>query len=172
MSSVPGIEIREATPAERPIVERLLQFYMHDFSEFAPVDAPHGRLDGEGRFTYPWLDLYWTEEGRQIMLLRVDGDLAGFVFLNGWSPSGKSVDRSIAEFFVMRKYRRAGIGTRMAHGILRSRPGRWEIPVARYNAPALAFWQRVVRSLDPADLEELDGAGERWSGPIFRFRVE
>jgi predicted acetyltransferase len=172
MAAAPEIEIREAARGERPIVERLLQLYTYDFSEFAGSSSLHNRVGPDGRFPYPWLDLYWTEEGREPFLLRVDGDLAGFVFLNRWSASGKPVDRSIAEFFVMRKYRREGIGTRMAHGVLRDRPGRWEIPVARYNAPALAFWQRVVHGLDPADLEEISGDGERWSGPIFRFRVD
>ncbi len=172
MPAASEIEIRAAARGERPIVERLLQLYIYDFSEFAGGSSLHNRVDAEGRFSYPSLDLYWSEEGREPFLLRVDSDLAGFVFLKRWSASGKPVDRSIAEFFVMRKYRREGVGTRMAHRILRERPGRWEIPVARYNAPALAFWERVVRGLGPAELEELNSDGGRWSGPIFRFRVE
>lgn len=171
MPAAPEIEIREAAAGERPIVERLLQLYSHDFSGFAGVGSVHGRVDAEGWFPYPWLDLYWTEEGRQALLLRVNGDLAGFVLLNRWSPSGEPVDRAIAEFFVMRKYRRAGIGTQVAHRILRAEPGLWEIAVADYNGPALAFWRRAIGGLGLADVQERRGDGKRWSGPIFRFRI-
>jgi len=167
----PVIELRAASIAERPIVERLLQLYCHDFSEFAGIESAQGRVDAEGRFAYPWIDLYWSEAGREALLHRVNGDLAGFVLLNRWSATGEPVDRAIAEFFVMRKYRRAGIGMQVAHRVLRDRPGRWEIPVAAYNAPALAFWRRTVGSLGAAEIEERTGDGERWSGPIFRLRI-
>ena len=171
MPTLPEIEVRAAATAERPIVERLLQLYIYDFLELAGIGSPHGRVDAEERFAYPRLDLYWSEEGRQAFLLRVDGELAGFVLLNRWSPSGEVVDRSIAEFFVMRKYRRGGIGTRMAHRVLRAQPGIWEIAVAGYNVPALAFWRRAIADLGLAEVEERRGDGKRWSGPIFRFRI-
>ena len=167
----PASEIRAAPIAERPILVRLLQLYCHDFSEFAGIESARGRVDAEGRFSYPGLDAYWSEADREALLHRVNGDLAGFVLLNRRSASGEPVDRAIAEFFVLRKYRRAGIGLHVAHRVLRDRPGRWEIPVAAYNAPALAFWSRTVGSLGAAELEERAGDGERWSGPIFRFRI-
>jgi predicted acetyltransferase len=171
MPAALDIEIRAAAVAERPIVERLLQLYCYDFSEFAGLGSGHGRVDAGGRFAYPRLDLYWSEEGREALLLRVGSDLAGFVFINRWSPSGEPVDHAIAEFFVMRKYRRAGIGAEMARRIVQARPGIWEIAVAAYNTPALAFWRRAIAGLGLAEIEERSGDGKRWSGPIFRFRI-
>ena len=155
--------------AEKPIIARLLQLYMHDFSEFARAGDPNGDVYEDGAFRYPHLDSYWEDAGREPLLFRVDGKIAGFAFVSGWSASGLATDYSIAEFFVLRKYRRAGIGKRAAIEIISRRPGIWEIPVAQANRPALAFWRSVVASMDGFQVEELAGDGQRWTGPIQRI---
>ncbi len=106
------------------------------------------------------------------MLFRVDGRLAGFALLNGWPASGIAVDRAIAEFFVLRKYRRTGLGTRAALHLIGSRLGTWEIAVARCNRPASRFWESVVRGAAGYACEEREGDGARWSGPIWRLTPE
>jgi predicted acetyltransferase len=70
---------------------------------------------------------------------------------------------------VLRKYRRARVGTRAALSIFRRYPGRWEVPVAWYNPPALAFWRRVTQEAAPGKVEEIAGDGQRWAGPVLCF---
>jgi hypothetical protein len=67
------------------------------------------------------------------MLIRADGHIAGFALLNQWSALDRPLDRAVAEFFVVRKYRLACVGTRAAHRVFRRYPGRWEIPVGAYR---------------------------------------
>ena len=102
------------------------------------------------------------------LLIRADGRIAGFVLVNQWSALDRPLDHSVAEFFVLRKYRRARVGTRAAHLAFRQLPGRWEVPVASYNHGALAFWRHVVASL-PMQAEEHVGDGQRWAGTVFCF---
>ncbi len=159
----------EAPAAQRPVLDRLLQLYLHDFSEFAPIGSPHGEVDAEGRFTYPRVERYWQEIGHVALLIRADDHLAGFALVNQWSALELPLDHSVAEFFVLRKYRRARVGTRAALLVFRRYPGRWEVPVAWYNPPAQAFWRGVAGELAPVEVEEIAGDGKRWAGPVLRF---
>ncbi len=77
------ITATEASVAERPVLGRLLQLYLHDFSEYAAVDSSYGEVDEDGLFAYPLgLDRYWQEPGRVPLLIHVDGHIAGFLLLN------------------------------------------------------------------------------------------
>jgi predicted acetyltransferase len=70
---------------------------------------------------------------------------------------------------VLRKYRRARVGTRAALLIFHRYPGRWEVPVVWYNLPGLAFWRSVTEAAAPGSVEEVGGDGKRWAGPVLRF---
>lgn len=100
------------------------------------------------------------------LLLRADGRIAGFVLLNQWSALDRPLDRAVAEFFVVRKYRLAGVSARAARQMLCRYLGRREVAVAGYNQPALLFWRSVVRSLRVAQVTEHAGDGQRWSGTV------
>lgn len=165
----PDLSIEPAGPAEKPIVARLLQLYLHDFSTFAAADDSYGCVDAHGRFAYPPFERYWREADHEVVLLRRAGALAGFAMLNDWSASGCGTERAMAEFFVLRKYRRTGLGRRAAIEIIARRPAVWEIAVADYNAPAQRFWAAVIPSLAGHDATALTGDGARWSGPIWRL---
>ena len=46
--------------------------------------------------------------------------------------------------FVLRKYRRAGIGTIAARALFARFPGRWQVRQLAMNAAATAFWRRAI----------------------------
>ena len=166
---VPTVSIAAVPATEHTVVERLLQLYLHDFSAFADAADPYGKVSDAGLFAYDHLDAYWHEPGREALLLWIGPDLAGFALVNTWSASGRGTDKAIAEFFVLRKYRRTGVGRHAACAILQSRPAVWEIAVAHYNQPAQLFWQAVIATLDGYTSDVLTGDDERWSGPIWRL---
>jgi predicted acetyltransferase len=148
-----------------------MQLYIHDFSEHWAGRA-EGELDEVGRFSgYP-LEVYWREATHVPLLLRLDGRLVGFALLNNASHTGGAADRNMAEFFVVRKHRRGGVGTAAAQTILSRYPGVWEIAVARRNTAALSFWRKAVTQHPlAADIEESDVMTTAWNGPIIRFRI-
>jgi predicted acetyltransferase len=167
-----SVTVVEATIGQKAVVDRLMQLYLHEFSEFAPIDSAYGEVDHEGRFANEWLDSYWQEPERIPLLIRADDRLAGFALVNRWSPLGRSVDRVMAEFFVLRKYRRAHVGMQAALLLFRRYPGRWEIPVADDPHSALLFWRRTTEAVAPEKVEEHHGDGKRWSGTVLCLETE
>jgi predicted acetyltransferase len=167
-----GVEIAVAEAHERAVLANLMQLYIHDFSEFWH-DRTDGELGADGRFAdYPFLDAYWGEPGRIPLLFRVGGRPAGFALLNDISHSGRPVDYNMAEFFVVRKHRRGGVGTAAARTVFSLYPGQWEAAVARRNLAALPFWRKAASGHPSvSDLEEFDLADHSWNGPILRFRI-
>jgi predicted acetyltransferase len=101
--------------------------------------------------------------------VEADGRLAGFVLVNRWSALNRLVDHAVAEFFVLRKYRRIGVGSRAARILFERWPGRWEVAVARYNKPALAFWRKAIPAAVDGAVEEYTGDFERRIGTALCF---
>lgn len=161
-----NIEVVSAAESDKPVLHRLMQLYQYDFSETEGTD-----VDPHGLFDYRWLDNYWTEESRHPFLIRVDGSWAGFTLVNEYTRVAPSPAKSIAEFFVMRKYRRRGIGARVASEIFRMFPGRWEVSETAANEEAQAFWRTVVRSEVGESFEEIELDDERWTGPVQIFEI-
>ena len=166
------IEITVARPGERDLIANLFQLYAHDFSDFW-VGLPDGELQDDGRFEDYWaLDHYWSEPNHIPLLFRIGGHPVGFALLNATSHSGLTVDRNMAEFFIVRKHRRGGAGTQAARVLFSRYPGVWEAAVARKNIGARAFWRRALSGCPGVqDMEETDHQTAAWNGPILRFRV-
>jgi predicted acetyltransferase len=128
------VEVIPATADQKPALANLLELYVHDFSEFTEVE-----LGADGRFGYASLPLYWQEPDRRPFLIRVDGKLAGLALI---CRSQKVWD--MAEFFVVRGYRRQGVGMEAAQEVWRRLPGRWQIRVMESNAGARRFWESAI----------------------------
>ena len=165
------VTLEIAGPERRGALENLFQLYTHDFSDFW-TDRDDGELQEDGRFpAYVHLDSYWTDPERTPYLIRADGHLAGFALINSFSHSGLPLDHAVAEFFVVRKHRRSGVGFAAATQIINPRPGQWELAVARRNTAALPFWRRVATAVAGPAVEEIDRDDALWNGPIVRFRA-
>jgi predicted acetyltransferase len=161
------VELERCERARRPVLENLFQLYVHDFSE-QWAGQPRGELQENGRFEdYPYFDSYWEDSERSGWLIRAGGKIAGFALI---SHSGLGCDHAMAEFFVVRKHRRSGVGREAALKLIGERAGLWELAISRANTGALVFWRGVARSLSD-EVTELDLADERWNGAILRSRV-
>ena len=136
--------------SRRLIIANLIQLYKYDFSEFAKIGSPYGEVGSDGRFVYDGLDSYWREDGRVPLTVQADGRLVGFILVNRWSALDRELDHSVAEFFVLLKYRRIGVGSRAAKLLFERWPGRWEVAVASYTG-LRKFLDMSVRSISAAD---------------------
>ena len=167
--TIKSVTLTEVPVAQKSVIANLIQLYKYDFSEFAGVGSDRGEISADGLFAYEALDSYWHETGRFAFTIQADGRLAGFALVNRWSALDRPLDHSVGEFFVMRKYRRHRVGARAAKLLFERLPGRWEVGVAWYNPPALAFWRAVVPSMAEGPVEECPGDGKRWAGPVLCF---
>ena len=136
------IKVIPATQDQQPILANLIELYAHDFSEMADL-----QLNSSGRFGYAPLPLYWQQPNRHPFLVTVDGRLAGFALVKQGSEISEDKDIwDVAEFFIVRRYRRHGVGKIVAHEIWKTFPGRWEVRVLERNQTGLAFWNRAIAS--------------------------
>ena len=161
--------LRIATVDDRPTVGNLLQLYLHDMSAFVPTS-----ISPDGRFAYPYLDRYWSEEGeaegRVPFIFTVNGELAGFALRNSHSRLGQPPPvSSIAEFFVLRTWRGQGIGRAATFALFEQFPGRWEVAQLRANEPAHRFWRRAIDAYTNGRFLEEDINTERWDGFVQAF---
>src|SRR5512138_650387 len=134
-----NIEVQQASLEDKVVLRNLMELYAYDFSEFDQCD-----VDEHGLFGYERLDHYWTEPGRYPFLVRVEGKLAGLVLVRTLDESMTDPIRSIAEFFILRKYRHQGVGKVVAHLIFDKFPGQWSVAQVENNHPAQAFWRKVI----------------------------
>ena len=159
------VSLSVATAADRAALENLMQLYSYDWSELRSAG-----VGDDGRFAdYP-LAAYWEDDWRHPLLLRVDGRLAGFALVSGRSRlTGAPGVFDMAEFFVMRGYRRQGVGLAAASAALDRFNGPWEIRQRDENVAAIAFWRKVVDRYTGGRYREVRWNDEAWVGPVQMF---
>lgn len=159
------IEIWQATSADRGRFRRLYELYSYDFSDIYQLD-----VDDTGSYGTDDLAGCWVESWRIPFLFRVDRKLAGFAIVDRRSHVTSDPDVwDMAEFFVLRKYRRCGIGRYVAEALFAMFPGQWEVRQAAKNMGAQAFWRRVINDYTHSLYTEVIMHDERWHGPVQRF---
>jgi predicted acetyltransferase len=134
------VEIVSAAVEQKSTLANLLELYSHDFSEFIDLD-----VGDDGRFGYRELDLYWSDPNRRPFLIYADRKLAGFLLVR-CIEQGRETAWDMTEFFVMRGFRKRGVGRRAAIEMFTRFSGRWQVRVMRQNGPACLFWRRAVQA--------------------------
>jgi predicted acetyltransferase len=160
------IDLVPTTASDAPVLGRLLQLYAYDFSEMTGAD-----LGSDGLFPLgPGLSPSWSDPRRHSFVLRVGGHPGGFAILDeGSRLTGDSATMDVAEFFVMRKYRRQRIGSEAAARAFDLFPRPWEVRQMASNAAATAFWRSAIRDYTAGQFQETFVDDERWRGPVQSF---
>lgn len=175
----PDLCIRPARPDERLPLYRMLELYQHDLSDIWDQD-----LDAHGDYGYA-LDKYGasggsgSSAGHQAFVFQVAGCYAGFALVDardlpppGTGPgpaSNNAPGHWMAQFFVLRKYRRRGVGHAAANQLFTALPGRWQVGQMPLNTPAQAFWRRVISAYTHGDFVECRIDSGAWQGVLQSF---
>lgn len=158
------VEIRSATRQDRPALQHLLELYQHDLSDIWDQD-----VDAAGLYGYD-LDRYWRSEGCVPFVATAGGRYAGFALVDG----AVKVKAALAghwmdQFFVLKKYRRQGIGRLLARAVFDALPGRWEVGQMLGNLPAQLFWRALIAEYTHGHFTEHELRGGRWEGFVQAF---
>lgn len=166
MSACEAVSLERATPDMAPLLQNLLELYIHDLSEIFPVE-----LGPDGRFGYERLPLYWAEPAaRHAFLIKCGTRVAGFVLAMRGSPATEDPnDLDVAEFFVLRSYRRSGVGRQAAFALWDTVPGQWTVRVSEANRAGLAFWSEAVRAYTSGVFSESARPGTPAGWRVFTF---
>lgn len=154
---MPAITFRVAHWADRPVLSRLLELYQYDMSEVWPQDL---NVHGEYGFA---VDRYLRNPLLRAYLFHVDGKYAGFGLVDP-DVSLPGNQYWMGQFFVIKRYRRLGVGSLGARHIFEEFRGKWEVGQMSLNYPAQAFWRRVIGEYTHGDYVEHEVHDERWDG--------
>ena len=146
------VHIQATTSSSHPLFEQLVEFYLYDFSEFMGSD-----LDEQGRFgPGDLLDGCWVDPRRHTYLIRVNGQIAGFAIVDRLDiPFPGEPQWEMAEFFILRNYRRRGIARIGVLWLFAHHPGRWVVKEFTQNSGAIRFWRRVISQTTGDSYQEI-----------------
>jgi predicted acetyltransferase len=160
-----NVELLETGPEQIPVLRHLMQLYLYDFASFDDCDIGEDGTYGNAAR----IEDFWTDERRQRYLVQVNGNLSGFVLTrSGTSFSGETA-QEISEFFILRKYRRQGVGRSVAIRLFDGFGGTWEVAVMQINTPAQQFWRAVIVEYTSGQYEEFYAQRDTTDFVVFRF---
>jgi predicted acetyltransferase len=144
--------------SHREWLRHVYPFYLHDLSQF---ERQEYHLSPSGHWEPDHLP-YWLGHAFCHPFVLLSGTFpVGFAFI-GQVPfpfMSEDVQFRLSEFFVLRAYRRSGIGRRAALAALASFAGSFELTVLEANAPALAFWRAVLPQAVATPIREATSPG-------------
>src|SRR5262249_60465311 len=94
----------------------------------------------------------------------------GFGRVTRGSPATSAPDDlAVAEFFVLRSYRRRGVGRQAARRLWDTVRGNWVVRVSDANRGGLDFWRDVVREYGGGRCAETTRPGQPHGWTVFTF---
>ncbi|HBM66283.1 MAG TPA: GNAT family N-acetyltransferase [Pseudomonas sp.] len=136
------IALLPTTLDQASLIRNLYQFYCYESSDWEQED-----VEADGRFYIheEHLQRYWQDDGWGAYLVLVDGFIAGFVLVERSELPGIDA-QELADLFILKKYRRQGIGQAVALQLLGGE-GDWLLRCYAQDLPAVAFCNAVLASL-------------------------
>jgi len=167
MANPPELVLNPATKDDAGLLSNLLELYIHDLS----AAFPSVELGSDGRFGYGKLERYWSEPDRHFpFLIRCDSRVVGFVLVTRGSPASDDPNVfDVAEFFVIRRHRRSGVGRRAAMLLWNRLPGSWIVRAFEGVPGAVPFWRSVVAEFTSGAAEEFKRPGSPYAWHVFSF---
>jgi predicted acetyltransferase len=161
------VTLEEVGADAAPLLRRLMQLYLYDLGS---IDG--WRISAEGLYgDAESIERFWTEPGRRAFLIRADGELAGFALIRDTAQLAGAGTSEVSEFFVLRKFRRRGVGERAAIQVFDLAPGSWELSQLESNVAAQEFWRAVIGRYTGGAFADFDHAHGDWGWP-WRGRVQ
>lgn len=155
------LEIVPADEEDARTLERLIDLYCYDYSEFDEADV----LDS-GSYEYIDVAQYVKKKTNYPHFIKYNGKYAGFALIQ------KITDETgtfwyLQDYFIMRKYRQYGLGRKVATRLFDSLQGEWEVRQDATNVPAQKFWKKVIGTYTNEQYRSI--TRKKWDGPIQRF---
>ena len=162
---MPSIELHAAQRDELETLENLMQFYMYDLSEWLPL-----KLGGHGFFHIQPQQDYWRNPATRPFLIKVNGELAGFVTVDD-DTHLPGAQFNMGYLFVSRRFRGQGVAKFVVSTLLRQFPGQWQIFHLDANPSARLFWATVMPGLSPNGFTLHQQKIKGYPCTLYRFEV-
>lgn len=158
-------ECRLARPEDFEAIGHMLELYQYELSDIWDQE-----LDAHGLFGYDTSKHRLAQQCFAHVLL-VDAHYAGFALV---APAMVTQQDGfwMEQFFVLRRYRKAGHGLALARHVFERHPGAWEVGQMPGNTAARQFWRRVVGQVSRGRFIEVEVTQGWWVGTVQRFTAE
>jgi predicted acetyltransferase len=132
------LSVSKIGPESDVLLRNLFEHYIHDMAEWFEIDTK-----ADGSYSYD-TSVIW-HSGYDAYLAKIGDSIAGFALVGSAAEwLGDIPAHDMREFFVIRRFRRSGLGERMATLVWNERPGEWLVRVLELNAPAVLFWRSAI----------------------------
>lgn len=128
---------------EKEILRNLLEKYYYEFSQYFEME-----LNDLGLYGYRYFDEYWYDEHCFPFFIKVDSKLAGFALINNIPEGEVETDFTMAEFFVIYKYRNMGVAQTAVKQLFARFHGTWQLMYTPKNVISQKFWTKLVQAED------------------------
>ena len=143
------LKLTKPTAKDKQLLNGLAQLYAYDFSAMSEAT-----IGSDGLFpAMRCFDEIWTDPDRHAHLIKMDAEPAGFAIVR---RTGKDVF-DMEQFFVLRKFRRRGVGRDAAQLLFRSFPGQWTVEQITANTGAQIFWRTVIAEYTKGRFDDTSG---------------
>jgi predicted acetyltransferase len=114
-------------------------------------------MNEDGIFKYKYFDKYFNDDNYNAFFIRQEktNKLLGFVMVNNYTKQNKGY--SIAEFLVIPKFRKHGVGKQAAHKCFDLHKGYWEVSPSFGSDSAYHFWKKVINDYTHGNENFTDG---------------
>lgn len=171
-------ELILATLRDYPVIQNLARFYAYDMSRYCGQAFEGWEFPENGLYEAFDLKKYFKDESRHSFLIKINGELAGFVLINKLEIIPET-DWNMGEFFIIAKFQRSGIGAKVAQQVFERFKGEWSVGAIPQNIRAVHFWRKVIAQYTQGNFHEDKMTSEQLKTPdhpdpypmiMFRFR--
>jgi len=142
-----------------PIMQNMARFYAYDMSRDCGRELEGWEFPENGLYECSDFKKYLEGKGKHAFIIKVDNELAGFVFVNKLEVMPE-VDYNMGEFFIVAKFQRSGIGRIVAKEMFNRFSGEWSVGAIPQNTRALNFWRKVISEYTNGNFLEVEKTGE------------
>ena len=102
------------------------------------------------------------------MLILYKDKIVGFIVFSDFKGKHTKVDYHLVEIFVLRMYRKKGIGKTAIQMIFDEFKGKYHLDVAENNIPAIKFWEKLITDKSNIiDKKKFEDEGNNYINYIF-----
>ncbi len=158
------IKLQEVSVLERAKLSNLLELYSYDFSELLDLE-----LGDDGLYGYEHLASYWDDSNRYPYFIFSDEILIGFaLIIKGSLIKHDARIWDMSEFFILKKYRRKGLGIQAATELWSTLKGPWQVRVLSHHIEGLQFWEKAIKlSFKNYQIEKIGQPNKEWIVYLF-----
>ena len=163
MNNISKLLIIPATLSDYPAIQKLWPFYIYDLGrECRDVKSWEWPTDPD--FVSDDLTPYFKDAEKKAFLIKVNDELAGFVFINQLDVMPE-IDFYLNDFFILAKFQNQGLGNRVAIEMFDQLKGRWAVGVIPKNIKALKFWRKIISKATDGNYREVFKTADELRNP-------